>query len=91
MKISTLAMLLLLLTSCQDEGAVDSRGNRIPRTNPTGDSGGGGYTGGGGGGGVGSQTNNTTDAPIDGGLSVLLLAGAAYGTRRALKNKNKAK
>ena len=84
MKISTLAMLLLLLVSCQDEGAVDSRGNRIPRTNPYGNN--GGYTGGGT---DGSQTNNTTDAPIDGGLSILLVAGAAYGTRRALKRKAK--
>lgn len=82
MKISTLAMLLLLLVSCQEEGAVDSRGNRIPRTNPQGNN--GGYTGGSTG---GSQTGNTTDAPIDGGLSVLLVAGAAYGTRRALKRK----
>jgi hypothetical protein len=84
MKISTLAMLLLLLVSCQDEGAVDSRGNKIPKTNPYGNN--GNSTGGTS---DGSQTGNTTNAPIDGGLSVLLLAGAAYGTRRALKRKTK--
>jgi hypothetical protein len=86
MKISTLAVLLLLsLTSCQDEGSLDNRGNRIPRTNPYA-TGGGVYGSGGG----SSQSNNTTDAPIDGGLSVLLLAGAAYGSRQIVKRKNKA-
>lgn len=83
MKILTLAMLTLLLISCQDEGAVDSRGNRIPKTNPQANN--GNYTGST----DGTQNNSTTNAPIDGGLSVLLLAGAAYGTRRVMKKKPK--
>lgn len=32
--------------------------------------------------GTGSSGAGTTDAPLDGGLSVLLLAGAAYGVKR---------
>jgi hypothetical protein len=28
------------------------------------------------------STDGTTDAPLDGGLSILLVAGAAYGVRR---------
>ncbi len=37
----------------------------------------------GGGAGTGADNNSgTTDAPIDGGLTILLVAGAAYGVRR---------
>jgi hypothetical protein len=35
-----------------------------------------------------STDGSNTDAPIDGGLSVLLVAGAAYGVRR-FRNKGK--
>ena len=64
----------VLLKTCND-GVPDQVG-RPPQTvtnTPT-DGGGGGSTGGG--------TNGTTDAPIDGGLSILLVAGAAYGIKR---------
>jgi hypothetical protein len=38
-----------------------------------------------------SDSDNTTDAPIDGGLSILLIAGAAYGAKRVRSNKQKQK
>lgn len=33
-------------------------------------------------GGIGANAGNSTDAPIDGGISILLIAGAAYGVKR---------
>ncbi|HUC81599.1 MAG TPA: hypothetical protein VMR70_11825 [Flavisolibacter sp.] len=82
MKILTpLTMSLLFLVSCQ-EGATEKSANGIPKSNPYASNASNPITST-----DASQTNNTTDAPIDGGLSILLVAGAAYGTRRALKKK----
>lgn len=70
----------VLLKSC---GGVPETTGRPPQTNPGAGSGGG--TGG------GTGASGTNDAPLDGGLSVLLLAGAAYGVKRYRDNKQKKK
>lgn len=53
----------------------------------------GGGSGSGGGGYNYDQNGDprTTDAPIDGGLSILLVAGAAYGVKKYRGNKTKRK
>lgn len=63
----------VMLKTCSD-GVPDQVG-RPPQTIATPTDNGGGGTGGGSG-------STPTDAPIDGGLGVLLLAGAAYGIKR---------
>ena len=72
----------VLLKSC--EGIPDQTG-RPPDAPPT-TTGSGSGSGAGGAGAAGS-----TSAPIDGGLSILLIAGAAYGAKRYRDNKQKEK
>jgi hypothetical protein len=36
----------------------------------------------------GSNTNDTPDVPVDGGLSILVLAGIGYGAKQLRKKKN---
>lgn len=43
--------------------------------------------GSGGGGADAGGASNTTDAPLDGGLSLLLLAGTAYGVQKVRRSK----
>lgn len=77
------SLLMAVLFSSCDPNADKQVGNsnRVNNAN----SGGSGSTGGSG---LGSSGNNavssgtTTDAPLDGGLSILLLAGTAYGAKR---------
>ena len=84
MKTSTFCLLIaaLLLTSCQNE-ATGSNQEEIWKKKTTVDKNGP----------VASNDpddpNKTTDAPIDGGLSILLLGGAAYGARKVYKSRNK--
>ena len=75
----------VLLKSC--EGLPDQTGH-APIT-PTNNSGSGGR--GTGGTGTNNTGDNTTDVPLDGGLSVLLLTGVAYGVKRYKNNKQKNK
>ncbi len=72
--------LAILFSSC-DPNADKQVGNANRLANTTTGGGGGGTTGGGGSTG-GSGTGSPTDAPIDGGLGILLLAGTAYGVKR---------
>lgn len=72
----------ILFSSC-DPNADKQVGNsnRVNNVN----TGGSGSTGGSGLGNSGNNAGSTgtpTDAPIDGGLSILLLAGTAYGAKR---------
>ena len=82
MKTITLCLLMaaFILTSCQD-GSTGANQEEIWKKKTTVDKNGP----------VASSDpddpNKTTDAPIDGGLSILLLGGAAYGARRVYKNK----
>jgi hypothetical protein len=77
------AIILSLLTtvflfSCQEEVSPNSPENiwkRHNNGNGSGDLG------------SGDDANNTTDAPIDGGLGFLLVAGAAYGVKRIREQK----
>lgn len=72
----------LILSSC-DPNADKQVGN--PRSTTTSSTGGGSV---GTGGGAGTDSNSPTDAPLDGGLGVLLVAGAAYGVNRMRKQKS---
>lgn len=80
--------MVLLLSSCDPNADKQvGRNNRIGNTNSNNGSGGSGNVGGVGGAGA---ANATTDVPIDGGLSILLVAGVAYGVKRARGTKQKA-
>jgi hypothetical protein len=69
------------LFSC-DPNEDSKIGNSPQFVTPRGGGSGNG-SGTGGGAGTGADNNSgTSDAPIDGGLSILLVAGAAYGVRR---------
>ena len=68
-----------LFSSC-DPNADKQVGNANRLQNTTTSNGGGSV------GNTGSGTN-ATDAPLDGGLSILLLAGSAYGVRRVRRAK----
>lgn len=75
--------LAILFVSCDPN--ADNRVGRRPNlnNNSSGSSGSAGATGAGGGiVGTGSAGATPTDAPLDGGLGVLLVAGAAYGVKR---------
>lgn len=79
-------LLTLLFTSC-DPNANKQVGdaNRFRNANSTG---GTAAVGGGSGTGTGAGSGTTpTDAPIDGGLGLLILAGSAYGFR-SVKRRN---
>ena len=80
---------LILLISCDPNADKKIGRSNFPSTsngNNGGDVGPGGGNGSGGGLGTGNGAG-TTDAPIDGGLSVLLIAGAAYGARKIARKK----
>lgn len=83
-------MTTVLMTSCDPN--ADSRigdPDRFRNANNNGS----GSGGGGNGAGLGNNTGagSTTDAPLDGGLSLLLLAGSAYGIKRFAGKKQAAK
>jgi hypothetical protein len=67
----------VLLKSC--EGIPDQTGTPPPTI----------VTNTGSGSDTGNNTSGTTDVPIDGGLSILLVAGAAYGVKRYRNSKQK--
>lgn len=69
----------VMLKTCSD-GVPDQVGRPPQTINTPTDNGGGGATGG---------TGGTTDTPIDGGLSILLVAGAAYGVKRFHSSRKK--
>ncbi len=71
------------LFSC-DPNSDKKVGNAPPIIVRGSGTGGGGATGGGSG---TTGNGSSTDAPIDGGLSMLLIAGAAYGVKR-FRNKS---
>lgn len=81
MKTAFLALLAIVLFSCQEDISVNDPRHPVNVRNNSG-------TG-------GIETNDPTDpdgtthAPIDGGLSVLLIAGAAYGAKRYRDTKRK--
>ena len=73
-------LLTAFLVSCQSEGSIDSAKENIWKRNTSG--------------GLNANADNNnnnpatpTDAPIDGGLSVLLIAGVAYGAKRMHRQK----
>jgi hypothetical protein len=78
----------VLFSSCDPNADKQlGRAGRNGNVNPNNGNGGGGA---GVGVGAGGTTNSTTDAPIDGGICVLLAAGAAYGVKRYRNAKQKA-
>lgn len=69
---------LLLFSSCDPNADKQiGRNNRLNNPNPNNGSGSGVS-----GGSIGSGNSATADAPFDGGLSLLLVGGAAYGLKR---------
>ena len=71
--IANLVIAIFLFSCNSAEGSYSS----IPSKPPVYSSGGSGGSGSG-----ASTDPNQTDVPIDGGLSILLVAGAAYGVKR---------
>jgi hypothetical protein len=75
-RMKTIALCLLMTTilvSCQEEASIDSAKENIWKKNT--DSRLGTNT---------NQNNDATDAPIDGGLGILLVTGVAYGAKRMI-------
>ena len=83
MKTIYLTLMMTVLFSCQDDLSPNDPRNRFPNRNYDvgADNGGSGATDDG--------SGTTTNAPIDGGLSVLLVAGVAYGAKRYRDTKRK--
>jgi len=76
-------LVAILLFSCDPNADKQiGRNNQFRNTNPN--SGGGSGIGSGS---VGSGNSSTADAPFDGGLSLLLVGGAAYGLKRVRSRK----
>jgi hypothetical protein len=81
MKTILLALLVTVLFSCQEDFSPNDPRHPVNIRNNNG-------TG-------GIETNNaddadgTTNAPIDGGLTVLLIAGAVYGAKRYRNTRRK--
>ncbi|MDQ6608531.1 MAG: hypothetical protein M3Y85_01775 [Bacteroidota bacterium] len=73
-------MISAVFFSCNPNDQVGNP-NQFRPVNPPPTSGGGAATTPG--------SGSTTDTPIDGGLSILLIAGAAYGAKRIRDNKQK--
>ncbi|QEC57630.1 PID-CTERM protein-sorting domain-containing protein [Flavisolibacter ginsenosidimutans] len=74
-------LVAILLFSCDPNADKQiGRNNQFRTTNPN-------NGGGSGVGSVGSGNSSTADAPFDGGLSILLVGGAAYGLKRIRSRK----
>ncbi|RYZ30663.1 MAG: hypothetical protein EOO10_02060 [Chitinophagaceae bacterium] len=72
----TIALCLLVsafLVSCQEEASVDSAKENIWKKRTTADTNI-----------ARADADNTTNAPIDGGLGILLVTGVAYGAKRIM-------
>lgn len=88
MRTPLLCLLTALALAACDPNADSRVGNqerfkKPPTVNNPGSGGGSGFSN-------NSGAGSTTDAPLDGGLSLLLLAGSAYGVRRFAGKKQKA-
>ncbi|RYD70781.1 MAG: hypothetical protein EOP53_24785 [Sphingobacteriales bacterium] len=77
MKTLTLTLVIsLFLVSCQEEANPNAAQENIWKKRTTADT---NITR--------ADADDATNAPIDGGLSVLLIAGGLYGAKRLYKNK----